>query len=242
MKVSINGYLIIYSELILLMACLFFFTASMLKNVAEILPTLSSDQVHTLVIDWENSYGKNQGRIFNESITGVDNFSWSISVALEDILDSMNIRGLVDRGTFDMLVKSWGNLIPWDQTQETLEIISNAGFKIGTLSNGDQITLKRATDVFLPNVKFDYVFGSEFPVGSFKPDSAMYHQLENYGFEREEILHIAGGETDAQGARDANIFSAFNQVLYPSTTPIDNDDICFLLANITEVPAILGIE
>ena len=94
------------------------FPDSMRDNVAGILPYLSSSQVNDLVSKWESSYGANQGRVFDESQSGADAFSWSISTDLKGILDGMGIT--VTRDEYDALVKSWGQLTPWKGTQEAL--------------------------------------------------------------------------------------------------------------------------
>lgn len=209
---------------------------SMRSNVAAILPSLSESQVNDLVSKWESSYGANQGRVFEESQSGADAFSWSISTDLNGILNDMGIS--VTRSEYDQLVKSWGNLTPWDGTQEALAQIASSNITIGALSNGDYWTLKQATSIFVEPVMFQYIFSSDFPVGSFKPDKAIYDQVTGTTeYELHEILHVAGGKTDGQGSRDAGLFSA----LLHDDPVADGLQPCFVLDDISQLPAVLGL-
>ena len=215
---------------------------SMRENVAEILPALSSSQVDSLVHQWENAYGSAMGTTFNEKVTGAYPFSWHVSTELQPILDNLGIT--VTRGEYDQLVKSWGTLQPWTNTQETLKTILDANFTIGVLSNGDSNTLSNAVTIFDSSVKFSYIFSSDFPAGVFKPQHEIYDQAKNVGYSIDEIFHVAGGASDGSGARDAGLFSAVTSsksFFHASTEGVGGTEPCFNLGDISEVPAILGI-
>jgi HAD superfamily hydrolase (TIGR01493 family) len=215
---------------------------SMRENVAEILPALSSSQVDSLVHQWENAYGSAMGTTFNEKVTGAYPFSWHVSTELQPILDNLGIT--VTRGEYDQLVKSWGTLQPWTNTQETLKTILDANFTIGVLSNGDSNTLSNAVTIFDSSVKFSYIFSSDFPAGVFKPQHDIYDQAKNVGYSIDEIFHVAGGASDGSGARDAGLFSAVTSsksFFHASTEGVGGTEPCFNLGDISEVPAILGI-
>lgn len=216
---------------------------SMMLNVAAILPSLTPQQVNYLVISWENEYSSAAGTLFEEGKTGAFPFSYFISQSLEDIIQSMNI--VVTKSEFHELILSWSRLTPWPGTQETLQTLVNAGLTIAPLSNGDRSTLSSAIKVFV-DVPFKYIFPSDFPVGSFKPHNSMYEQTLQVGYSSEEILHVAGGSTDAGGARDAGLFSVhlshesamqelklLNGVA--ATPP------CFVISDISDLPSILGL-
>ena len=82
----------------------------MFETVAEVMPSLSSSEVNSLVLAWEGAYGRAAGTVFDESITGAFPFSWHVSTELKTILDDMGITAT--REEFDALVKTWGDLTP----------------------------------------------------------------------------------------------------------------------------------
>lgn len=213
----------------------------MRQNVAEILPALSSSEVDSFVHQWENAYGAASGTTFSEKVTGAYPFSWHVSTELQPILDNLGLT--VTRSEFDQLVKCWGTLQPWTNTESTLQTILNANFTIGVLSNGDSDTLSRAVTIFDSSVKFSYIFSSDFPAGVFKPQHDIYDQTKTVGYSLDQILHVAGGASDGSGARDAGLFSAVTS----STSKVFLDsgmggtEPCFSLGDISQVPAILGL-
>lgn len=214
---------------------IFFYTASLDRNIAEILPTLTSQQVHSLTQQWENAYGSYAGVVFDESVTGPEPFQWMLRTTLPPILSNMKIT--VTDAQFEALIVCWGNLVPWSGTTDTLQKVFDAGYHLGTLSNGDPKTLQNAMSIFT-GVKFSYYFSSDFPVGTFKPDHAMYDQLPRIStYAVEEILHVAGASSDGWGARSAGLYSALSgSPPYPKQ-PYP----CFLLKDITQLTTVLGI-
>lgn len=210
---------------------------SLIVSVTKILPTWSSDQVKVFVSHWENAYGNLAGTVFDESVTGSQPFQWMLNTTLTSILESMSSSVTDDERV--LLIQAWGILTPWVNTQEVLTQLYNANFTLGALSNGDRGTLTTAMKVFLPAVKFTYIFPSDFPTaGSFKPDAAMYHQIKTTtGITATEMLHVAGANIDGWGARNAGLLSALlGRIPYPQL-PLP----CFMLKDITELPAVLGL-
>jgi HAD superfamily hydrolase (TIGR01493 family) len=218
---------------------------SMIENVAEILPALSSSQVKNIVYDWENAYGGASNSRFEESVTGAFPFSWHISTTLQPILDKHGI--FVSRSEFHQLLQAWGDLTPWTNTQATMEKILANNISIAVLSNGDYKTLSNAVTYFPDSVHFSHIFGSDFPAGVFKPQHDIYDQAKTVGYDISEILHVAGGSTDASGARDAGLFSAlahstsFQHRALSSTGDVDGTTPCFTLDDISKVTEILGL-
>jgi len=228
-------------------AALMSWEESMLRNVATILPQYNSSQISELVYTWEYAYGDAAGTIWNEGDTGAFPFSWLISNSLEDISRELNMY--FTPSEFHDLVMAWGHLTPWKGTQESLEILAKANLDIGVLSNGDWRTLESDVSIFTSPVKFKYVFPSDFPVGAFKPQAAMYHQTLTLGYEISEILHVAGGTGDASGARDAGLFSVYltktyqkrGDHLFDDSADGKSSQPCFVINDISELPAILGL-
>lgn len=220
----------------------------MLKSTAEILPQLSSNQISDLVYTWEYAYGDAAGSYFDEGVTDSFPFSHLIANSLKTISNDMKIN--LTRSEFNELMVSWGKLTPWKGTQESLEILANNKLDIGVLSNGDYKTLQSDVSIFTPPVQFKYVFPSDFPVGAFKPQPDIYHQTLKLGYDISEILHVAGGSTDASGARDAGLFSVLlaktsvkknGRYLFSETPNSKSSKPCFVINDISELPALLGL-
>ena len=211
-------------------------STSLQINIAKILTNITPDQVKALADSWMNAYGSYAGTTFDESVTGPSPFQWMLTTTLQQILKDMNI--VASQTEFDALVNSWGVLIPWPATAEVLQKVAAAGIYIAPLSNGDKNTLKSAMSVFSPEVNMQFIFTSDFPVGSFKPDSQMYAQVTRVSnLSEHEFLHIAGAPTDAQGARKYGIFAG---LVYNVPIPGPNRP-CFAMKNITDLVAILGL-
>jgi 2-haloalkanoic acid dehalogenase type II len=209
---------------------------SLIASATKILPKIGSYTIKTLVQTWEGAYGDYAGTVFNETITGPEPFQWMLTTTLTTTLSHMCLS--VTDVQFNALVKAWGDLTPWVNTKESLTKLYNAGYEIGALSNGDHNVLNTALQVFLPEVKFTHIFSSDFPVGSFKPDIAMYNQIESTtNFTASQHLHVAGAQIDGWGARQAGRFSALLDLTAYPEEPYP----CFLLADITGVPPIFGL-
>lgn len=209
---------------------------SLTKSVATILPTLSSKDVTSFVQQWEGAYSDQAGNSFDQAVTGPSPFQFVLRGSLDDILSTMSLT--VTSEQYDALIYAWGELIPWENTAKVLQQVYAANYTLGTLSNGDKETLARAMQVFAPNVQFTYFFSSDFPVGAFKPDPAMYRQLPaTSALSVQEILHVAGANIDGWGARDAGLFSALVYSKPYPKKPLP----CFLLDDITDLLPVLGL-
>jgi FMN phosphatase YigB (HAD superfamily) len=223
------------------------FIESMLASAANILPSYTSSQIADLVYTWETMYGDAAGTVWEEGVTGAFPFSWLIATSLDTISKDLNMN--FTRSEFNNLTTAWGQLTPWEGTQEALEILAKGNLDLGVLSNGDWRTLHSDVSIFTSPVSFKYVFPSDFPVGAFKPQSAMYHQTLALGYDISEILHVAGGSGDASGARDAGLFSVYLAKTYLKSGDHLFDDSadekstppCFTINDISELPAILGL-
>ena len=93
------------------------------------------------------------------------------------------------------------------------------------------------------------MFPSDFPVGAFKPQAAMYHQTLSLGYDISEILHVAGGTGDASGAREAGLFSVYlaktyqkrGDHLFDDSADGNSAQPCFVIDDISQLPEILGL-
>ncbi|HXF83066.1 MAG TPA: HAD-IA family hydrolase [bacterium] len=102
----------------------------------------------------------------------------------------------------DLLVEAWEHLPPWPETEGVLRALRERGLLLGSLSNGDEMMLRRLL-ARLP-VAFDHVISTE--GGRFKPHPSIYARaLQRLQVVREELLHVAGSPTDAMGATAAGI-------------------------------------
>eukprot|EP00386_Alphamonas_edax_P003389 GDKI01010344.1.p1 GENE.GDKI01010344.1~~GDKI01010344.1.p1 ORF type:complete len:335 (+),score=89.68 GDKI01010344.1:216-1220(+) len=222
-----------------LFAALMDVDTSLLESVANILPTLTSEQVTTLVRAWERAYSSYAGVVFDQKETGVSPFQWSIRKSLDKILVDMEISDSVTGEDREKLVAAWGVLTPWKGTEQVLEKLYKANFKLAVLSNGDRQTLQAATSVFVHTTPFTEWYSSDFPVGAFKPHEAMYTQVLAQ-MPAEEVFHVAGAPKDGWGSRKAGMYSALlRDEVYPS---LPEHEPCFVLADITDLPAVLGLE
>jgi FMN phosphatase YigB (HAD superfamily) len=214
--------------------------SSLISNVAKILPSLPHWEVESLVDTWLNDYGSYAGTVFDEAVTGSSPFQWMLRSSLDDINADMDLN--LTSAEYEALIASWGQLTPWAGTKEVLRRLSaETKIMLAPLSNGDAGTLKSAMEVFLPEVNMTehFVFSSDFPVGSFKPDARMYAQVpeNDNGVAIQQELHVAGAPTDAWGSRDYGLFTA---LVYKSPTGGPNYP-CFVLNNITDLLTIFNL-
>jgi len=186
-----------------------------------------------IAYEWLESYGNYAGHVFTVNATnGEQPFLWLIKTNLPTILHKYNVNVSTSSQLFQNLIDAWGVLTPWPQTQNSILRVASArpDIAFATLSNGNVNTLRHAVSS-LPNVPFSSFFSSDWPVGAFKPNIAMYLQLLKSGLSPNQILHVAGADIDGRGARDAGFFSA---LVY--SDPVPGNQPCFLLKNITDLP------
>jgi FMN phosphatase YigB (HAD superfamily) len=101
-----------------------------------------------------------------------------LRTSLDEINVDMDLN--LSSAEYEALVAAWGVLTPWPGTKDTLQrLAAETKIMLAPLSNGDVGTLKAAMDVFLLEVNMTehFIFSSDFPVGSFKPDPAIYAQV-----------------------------------------------------------------
>ncbi|CAF1657895.1 unnamed protein product [Rotaria sp. Silwood1] len=178
------------------------------RNIASLIPSLSSFDIQKFTDDWIREYVLFFGKSFSPSITHHP-FRWVIHSSLLKILDSFGLSKTITENspTFNALMSIWGNLEPYPGTTHVLKILSRK-YQLALLSNGDKETLKAALHVFPSSVNISLLLSSDFPVNCFKPCSAMYAQaLAAVGGNKNQVLHVAGSADDAHGARTFGIFS-----------------------------------
>ena len=74
---------------------------------------------------------------------------------------------------------AWAQLEPYPDSVAALRRVARTGRAIGLLSNGDALTLGNLSQAFLPldGGASMLLYGSDYPVGAFKPQRAVYNQL-----------------------------------------------------------------
>jgi phosphoglycolate phosphatase-like HAD superfamily hydrolase len=132
-------------------AALMDLTTSLTVSVARILPRLSQDEGSSLVGTWTADYGSYAGTVFDETVTGSEPFQWMLNTTLAQIDRDMELDLSPDE--FSSLVASWGDLVAWPGTKETLMTLADAGYLLAPLSNGDTGTLTQAMKIFQPEVR-----------------------------------------------------------------------------------------
>ena len=152
-----------------------------------------------------------------------------------------------------LLNRAWMYLKPWPKTGETLAQLQHLkdpktgeprNLKFGTLSNGDTATLTNITSLFFyeNGFKFDYIIGCQ-GAGLFKPEPQFYQQVEKIsGFQKHEILHVAGSGFDAFMAKLYGYRAAWNfgdpaQLENLTGDPKYNPD--FYLTDLTQILQLL---
>lgn len=211
---------------------------SLLANLGYLLPQLTPDQVTNFTIGMIDTYGDYFGLTFDPATQQPEPFPWVINLAVTQQLEAFGLNTTILPGspTFQALTQTWSQLTPWPQTLETLQLLQANGYLVAPLSNGDAETLINATNIFRPQVVMNEIYSSDYPIGAFKPLPAMYAQLANqWGIEH--VLHVAGSAIDAFGARSYGLYNALLR-----DTPQEGPQPCWTLANITMLPAVLGIS
>jgi len=207
---------------------------SMERNIAALLPQLSSANVTKFTDLWLTAYVSYFGKSFDPSLTHSP-FQWVINSSLVDILDKFQLSGVVPQNstTFKALLGTWGNLQPKSGAAEVLAKL-NRKYQLGLLSNGDEGTLRAALRVFPPSVNVSLIFSSDYPVNCFKTCSSMYAQALNFvGGDVSKLIHVAGSGYDAHGARQFGIFAGALDSSAEHTDPPP----CFAFDDINRLPA-----
>jgi len=210
--------------------------ASLSTNIQTLLPELNASAVQAFVQDWVGVYGSYFGTSFNPATQAPEPFTWVIRTGLVEVLTNFGLitQYPVGSSVFELLAVSWAHLTPWPNTAKVLRLLQSK-YLVAALSNGDHDTLVTATSAFFPEVQLAGVYSSDYPVGVFKPLPGIYEQVANeYGFG--SVLHVAGSSVDAWGARSYGIYAALlGEAPQPGPQP------CFLLKDITYLPAVMGL-
>ncbi len=111
------------------------------------------------------------------------------------------LRGLTPPLTeeeVEALIRSWEHLPPWPEAADALREVRRHELGLATLSNGDAAMQQALLENTLP-IRFDRVIASE--GGRFKPHPSAYRRaLEALDLKAADLLHVAGGASDAMGA------------------------------------------
>ncbi|UJR20161.1 hypothetical protein I4U23_023293 [Adineta vaga] len=182
--------------------------SSLERNIAVLLPSLSSNEIKKFTNDWLDAYASYFGKSFSSLVTHQP-FQWVIRSSLIQLLASFHLSDRVpeESSTFNELLSTWHNLRPHDGIVDVLEKLSKR-YQIGLLSNGDTNTLKAALHAFPSSVNISLFLSSDYPVNCFKPCSEIYAQALNavHG-DLTKVFHVAGSAFDTNGARKFGIYS-----------------------------------
>jgi FMN phosphatase YigB (HAD superfamily) len=150
--------------------------SSLHRNIAALLPSLSSTDVSKFTDSWLDAYASYLGESISPSVTH-QFFQWVIRSSLVRILDSYGLSTVVLEGstTFDLLVSAWGKLQPRPGATEVLAKLSKK-YQLGLFSNGDKSTLQAALRIFPSSVNISLILSSDYPVHCFEPCPAIYAQ------------------------------------------------------------------
>ena len=106
------------------------------------------------------------------------------------------------------LTQAWNQLHPWPEAEQVLAAVKARGYRIGALSNGDEVMLRAVLKGLA--VPFDDIFASD-QAGHYKPHPSVYAlPLKARGLSRAQVLHVAGSATDVLGARSAGLPCAWS--------------------------------
>ena len=211
------------------------------RSVSNALPALRNvaSSIAGDMLSYYASFMDNGGFVFNSSIHIPEPFVWVTRKGLEQAFanraPTCGSNCSPGSPAFEFLAAyAWGNLTPHTDVIPALRRISTK-YEIGVLSNGDDDTLSIATSQFANIGITAKRFGSDYPVGVFKPQRAIYEQLLSNGYTLENVLHVAGGEFDAVAAHSVGFLSSVGRGSGSS------QDVCFYLPDLTLLPEILGI-
>ncbi|MDJ0270925.1 MAG: haloacid dehalogenase type II [Aigarchaeota archaeon] len=126
----------------------------------------------------------------------------------------------VSSSALSELISAWYELRPFPDVIPALRRLSEMGYMLAPLSNGDNDMLQSLVKRL--DVRFDAIFSAE-NVGVYKPHPAIYEQaVKAWNIRPEEIMHVAGSPFDAIGSksyglktvwvnRQSSVFDEFDQ-------------------------------
>ncbi|KAL9647064.1 hypothetical protein ABK040_016538 [Willaertia magna] len=227
---------------------------SVIQNINQLTKGYLTDkESQDLAIGWLTHYGETfwqyNSLLRDPEMTFGNKNTWKLMLetGLNYLIKKLNLEKKLPLTIRNQLYSVWGKLIPWPNTGIVLTKLRNMTnvdgskrFLFGTLSNGDYDTLVNATKIFKDqnNFNFDYIFGST-NTNYFKPDPTFYAIVEKTtGFRKEEILHVAGSQYDAMGAKGYGYNAAWNMGSrdeYINLTGNDKYDIDFVFDSIEDI-------
>lgn len=217
---------------------------SMLDKIAQILGEANAPSVKPLLEAWFKAYIGEFGSDFSKYNVEYHShpFLTVITKSLTKILQDLTLS--VDEATHSKLLAVWGDLSPRLSAAHTLKQLTNNGIQIALLSNGDTETLERAyahiwdgyASSEIPPV---VIFSSDAPVLAFKPHANIYAQVLQPPLQPEQYLHVAGGLTDAVGARRSGFFSVLSSEEAFKTSKgasvADDTQPCFVVSDLKDL-------
>lgn len=168
---------------------------------------IPDNKVNQIIDCWMDHYAEAKhvdAKKFN------DPFDDFLRIGIVQCLSKFNLDWLLTKEKIDAFMNIWTKLKPWNVTVATLEKLTSKGIKIGIMSNGSTNSLSQLIKNSMPSVNFSYIFASTVPK-AFKPNVAVYKQVESTGFAMEEMLHVAGAQFDVNGARSYGVFAGLNK-------------------------------
>lgn len=105
-------------------------------------------------------------------------------------------------------MRTWDELRPWPEAQDTLVQLAARGYELGLLSNGDEDML-RALAARL-EAPIHHIFASD-RAGAYKPHPAIYAlPTQGLGIGPDDFVHVAGSANDVLGAKLAGLRCAWS--------------------------------
>jgi phosphoglycolate phosphatase-like HAD superfamily hydrolase len=217
---------------------------SLVSTVTPLLQSygVPSDKAAQFVEGMIDGYSNYADHTFTLAETGgMEPFQYVANTSLVSLLRQFHVPIAVDSPPFLHLLACWGRLKPWSGVASTVAAVFRAGIQVAPLSNGAAFVLRQAWAGAFPDIPLPTaaggVFSSDWPVGAFKPQPVMYHQLLSItGLDASQVLHVAGAPIDAQGGRQAGLYTALSW-----NAPLPGLQPCFALSNITQLLQVLHV-
>ncbi len=179
-------------------------TGSAVSLVKDILKS-DDDFARSFFMTWRTQQW-NYLLLNNSMDNGFVNYQTITETVLEYTKKKFNISTTKEQD--EKLMNVWISFKSWPEANEILKEVKSRGYKIGMLSNGDQkmlAPLAKACDI-----EFDYIFSAE-DAKKYKPHPDVYSaMLKNSGFEKHEVLHVAGSVFDVMGTKGAGFACAWS--------------------------------
>ena len=168
---------------------------SLTPIVAEAL-SLSEKKAYDFVNLWRLKQLE-RAAISNQIDFGHVSFRVCTDQALNYVINRNKLS--VSEAVREILSESWNDLEPWPDALATIQEIKSLGYDTAFLSNGDKDMLNAIAKKFENYI--DHILSAEL-AQNFKPHLSVYElPIKRLGFDKDEILHVAGSPSDVIGAR-----------------------------------------